>query len=108
PPPAVSGPRPLYRSGSVGQARRGGVRGAGGGQAGDGRYPGGRGDPRLAAPPPAHLPRGPGPVPGRRPGRGVIVGGFLALPPLLPPGMSTRRSQVIACGLVTLAVATVL
>src|SRR4029453_3359690 len=33
---------------------------------------------------------------------------FLVLAPLLASRMSTRRSQVIACGLVTLAVATVL
>ena len=41
-------------------------------------------------------------------GRRVIVGGFLVLAPLLASRMSTRRSQVIACGLVTLAVATAL
>ncbi|HEV2825105.1 MAG TPA: hypothetical protein VG035_07855, partial [Actinomycetota bacterium] len=36
---------------------------------------------------------------------GVIVGGFLVLAPLLDSRLSTRRSQVIAVGLVTLAVA---
>jgi hypothetical protein len=37
--------------------------------------------------------------------RELIVGGFLVLAPLLASRLSTRRSQVIACGLVTLAVA---
>jgi hypothetical protein len=40
--------------------------------------------------------------------RRVIVGGFLVLAPLLASRLSTRRSQVIAVGLVTLVVATVL
>jgi hypothetical protein len=38
-------------------------------------------------------------------GRRVIVGGFLVLAPLLASRLSTRRSQVIAVGLVTLVVA---
>jgi hypothetical protein len=41
-------------------------------------------------------------------GRRVIVGGFLVLAPLLASRLSTRRSQVIAVGLVTLAVAAAL
>jgi hypothetical protein len=41
-------------------------------------------------------------------GRRVIVGGFLVLAPLLASRVSTRRGQVIAVGLVTLVVATVL
>ncbi|HEX7148185.1 MAG TPA: hypothetical protein VF512_11785, partial [Actinomycetota bacterium] len=39
---------------------------------------------------------------------GIIVGGFLVLAPLLASRLSTRRSQVIAVGLVTLAVAAAL
>src|SRR5215211_1225044 len=39
-------------------------------------------------------------------GRRVIVGGFLVLAPLLASRLSTRRSQVIAVGLVTLVAAT--
>ncbi|MET0228305.1 MAG: hypothetical protein ABW234_06330, partial [Actinomycetes bacterium] len=38
----------------------------------------------------------------------VIIGGFLVLAPLLASRVSTRRSQVIAVGLVTLAVAAAL
>ena len=41
-------------------------------------------------------------------GRRVIVGGFLVLAPLLASRLSTRRSQVIAVGLVTLAAAAAL
>jgi hypothetical protein len=41
-------------------------------------------------------------------GRRVIVGGFLVLAPLLASRVATRRSQVIAVGLVTLVVATAL
>jgi Stage II sporulation protein E (SpoIIE) len=41
-------------------------------------------------------------------GRRVIVGGFLVLAPLLASRVSNRRSQVIAVGLVTLVVATLL
>jgi hypothetical protein len=40
--------------------------------------------------------------------RRVIVGGFLVLAPLLASRLSTRRSQVIAVGLVTLVAATAL
>ncbi|MFL6295326.1 MAG: PP2C family protein-serine/threonine phosphatase [Actinomycetes bacterium] len=38
----------------------------------------------------------------------VVVGGFLVLAPLLASRLSTRRSQVIAVGLVTMATATAL
>ena len=38
----------------------------------------------------------------------IIVGGFLVLAPLLASRLSTRRSQVIAVGLVTMATATAL
>ena len=38
----------------------------------------------------------------------VVVGGFLVLAPLLASRLSTRRSQVIAVGLVTLVAATAL
>ena len=38
----------------------------------------------------------------------VVVGGFLVLAPLLASRLSTRRSQVIAVGLVTLAAAAAL
>jgi hypothetical protein len=41
-------------------------------------------------------------------GRQVIVGGFLVLAPLLASRLSTRRSQVVAVGVVTLVVATAL
>ncbi|HET7518577.1 MAG TPA: hypothetical protein VFN05_12950, partial [Actinomycetes bacterium] len=36
---------------------------------------------------------------------GVVVGGFLVLAPLLASRVSNRRSQVVACGLVTLVIA---
>jgi Stage II sporulation protein E (SpoIIE) len=41
-------------------------------------------------------------------GRRVVVGGFLVLAPLLASRLSTRRSQVVAVGLVSLVVATAL